>query len=241
MDFTPFDTRHYPTLPPRQGYAEWAATYDDSVLDLMDLRLLERIDSIPWPRLRRAADLACGTGRTAAWLRSRRVPAIDGVDITPEMLDRARERAQHDALHLADIRATPLAAAAYDLVICSLADEHLPDLRPLYTEAARLLAAPADEHPTHFVLLGYHPFAALAGMPTHFHRPSGEAVAIQTFVHLFSDHVAAARAAGFTLTELHESLVDDAWIATRPKWADRRGRPISFAAVWNGVRPVPGS
>lgn len=238
MDFTPFDTRHYPTLPPREGYAEWAATYDDSVLDLMDLRLLERIESIPWPRLRRAADLACGTGRTAAWLRSRGLPAIDGVDITPEMLDRARDRAVHDSLHLADIRSTPLPAAVYDLVICSLADEHLPDLRPLYAEAARLLVprAALGQGGPWFVLVGYHPFAALAGMPTHFHSPSGEAVAIETHIHLFSDHVSAARRAGFALAELHEGLIDDAWIAVRPRWADRRGRPISFAALWTRSR-----
>jgi SAM-dependent methyltransferase len=234
MDFTPFDTRRYPTLPTRQGYAEWAETYDESVLDLMDLRLLEQIESVPWPRLRRAADLACGTGRTAAWLRSRGVGAIDGVDITPEMLARARDRAVHDSLHLADIRATPLPAASCDLVICSLADEHLPDLRPLYAEAARLLGAPGPSHSAQawFVLVGYHPFIALSGMPTHFHRASGEAIAIETHIHLFSEHVAAATAAGFTLAELHEGLIDDAWIAIRPRWADRRGRPISFAAVW---------
>ena len=34
-----------------------------------------------------------GAKDAAAWLRSRGVGAIDGVDITPEMLDRARERA----------------------------------------------------------------------------------------------------------------------------------------------------
>lgn len=225
MDFSLFDRRHYPTVSTREGYAQWAATYDGSVLDLMDLRLLDRISQIEWTGVRRAADLACGTGRTAAWLRSRLVPAIDGVDITPEMLDRARERGRHDALHLADIRDTPLAAADYDLAVCSLADEHLADLAPLYREAARLSTR-------WFVLVGYHPFIAMGGMPTHFHSDSGEAVAIETHVHLFSDHHRAARESGWTLAELHESVVDDDWIAARPRWEDRRGRPVSFAFVW---------
>ena len=156
MDFTPFDTRHYPTLPPRDGYAQWARTYDQTCLDLMDYRLLDRFQSIPWHALHRAADLACGTGRTAAWLRAHRVPAIHRVDLTPEMVAHARDRGVHDTLHLADIRHTPLDPATYDLVICSLADQHLPDLTPLYAEATRLATPGAN-----LMLISFHPFTAL--------------------------------------------------------------------------------
>ena len=52
MDFSKFDTRHYPTLPVREGYGEWARTYEDTVLDLMDLRLLARLRTVDWPRVR---------------------------------------------------------------------------------------------------------------------------------------------------------------------------------------------
>jgi hypothetical protein len=34
------------------------------------------------------------------------------------------------------------------------------------------------------------------GMPTHYNRPSGEPVIIETYVHLTSDHVQAALGAG---------------------------------------------
>src|SRR3712207_7164377 len=56
-------------------------------------------------------------------------------------------RSAHDRLVLADIRDTGLPGAAYDLIVESLADEHLPDLGPLYREAARL-ARPgrSEEH-----------------------------------------------------------------------------------------------
>ena len=63
MDFTPFDARHYRTLPVRDGYREWAATYDNGVLDELDLRLLARLAAVDWARVGRAMDLACGTGR----------------------------------------------------------------------------------------------------------------------------------------------------------------------------------
>ena len=55
---------------------------------------------------------------------------IDGVDITPEMLSRARLRGAHDTLHLADLAATPLPSASYQLVTLVLADEHLAELGP---------------------------------------------------------------------------------------------------------------
>jgi SAM-dependent methyltransferase len=227
MDFSTFDARRYRTLPVREGYGEWVRTYDDTVLDEMDLRLLERLSSVDWPAMRRVVDLACGTGRTAAWLRARGVESIDGIDLTPEMLAVARRRGVHARLEVADMRATALAGAAYDLAVECLADEHVADLDPLYREAARLVAAGGW-----FVTVGYHPHFIMGGIPTHFDRAPGEPVAIETHVHLFSDHVRAARAAGWSLIEMEEGLVDDAWIARKPRWEAYRRRPISFALAW---------
>ncbi|MGH7317861.1 MAG: hypothetical protein ACREJS_16565 [Candidatus Rokuibacteriota bacterium] len=47
---------------------------------------------------------------------------------------------------MADVASTGLPAETYDLCIESLADEHLPDLRPLYQEAARV-SRPAGHDP----------------------------------------------------------------------------------------------
>src|SRR5215475_2995332 len=92
MDFSHFDRRNYPTLSVQAGYGEWAATYEDVVLDAMDLRLLARIRSVAWADLRRAADLACGTGRIGVWLAQQGVAELDGLDLTPEMLAGARAK-----------------------------------------------------------------------------------------------------------------------------------------------------
>jgi hypothetical protein len=51
-------------------------------------------------------------------------------------------------------------------------------------------------------------------------------------VHLLSDHFKAARNAGLSLIEMDEGVIDDAWIAKKPKWDCFRGRPISFVFVW---------
>ena len=212
MDFAPFDRRRYPTLAVRDGYREWAETYEEVVQDEMDLRLLARIETVDWANAGRVLDLACGTGRIGAWLRAQGVQRLDGLDFTPEMLARAETKGIYDRLMLADMLDTGLPASAYDLVLEVLADEHLAELSPLYREAARL-AAPAGL----FVVVGYHPHFLMNGIPTHFERRDGEPVAIESHVHLFSDHVKAAHRAGWTLAETDEGVVDDAWIAKKPK------------------------
>ncbi|MET0274559.1 MAG: methyltransferase domain-containing protein [Phenylobacterium sp.] len=226
-DFAPFDQRHYPTLAVRDGYSAWAETYEATVLDLMDLRLLERLRTVDWAGVGRALDLACGTGRGGAWLKARGVGAVDGLDLTPAMLERAKAKAIYHRLTLGDVGATGLPDAGYDLATMLLADEHLADLEPVYREAARV-TGPGGR----FVLVGYHPWFLMSGVPTHFDRAPGEPVAVESYVHLFADHVRAAHAAGWRLAELEEGLVDDAWIAAKPKWAERRHRPVSFAFVW---------
>ena len=61
---------------------------------------------------------------------------------------------------------------------------------------------------------------------------SGEDIAISTHLHLLSDHVAAAMGAGWSLAEMHERIIDAAWIALKPTWARFRQHPISFVFVW---------
>jgi SAM-dependent methyltransferase len=227
VDHSLYDKRKYPIVDVREGYGEWVRTYEQTVQDEMDLRLLDRLQTIDWPALQCVLDLACGTGRVGAWLRLRCPAAIDGVDVTPEMLDVARGKGVYRALRVADVSCTGLPDEAYDLCIQSLADEHLPDLRPLYREAARVTRQGGC-----FVVVGFHPQFLMAGMPTHFDRAPGKPVTIRSYVHLLSDHVKAARACGWSLLEMDEGLIDEAWLRKKPKWNVYFGLPISFAIVW---------
>jgi SAM-dependent methyltransferase len=228
LKFPDFDARGYRTVDVRTGYGEWVPTYERTVQDEMDIVLLDTLTSPPWRTLRRAADLGCGTGRTGAWLQRHGIAAIDGVDLTPEMLAVARSKGVYRRLVEADLASTGLEAAVYDLVTVCLVDEHLPDLCPLYREGWRL-ATPGG----FLVLVGFHPhFIMASGMPTHFTSNSGESVAIETHVHLLSDHVAAALDAGWALAEMKERVIDDAWLALKPKWQRLRNQPIAFAFAW---------
>ena len=226
VDHSHFDKRKYPVVDVQQGYGEWSQTYDKTVLNEMDLRLFNRVD-LDWGAQETILDLACGTGRIGAWLRQRTDAIIDGIDLTADMLVRARERGIYHNLSQGDITHTGLAPAQYDLCTQSLADEHLPDLTPLYTEVARLTKPDG-----HFVLVGFHPYFLLAGIPTHFDNADGNPISIQSYVHLLSDHVKIAHATGWSLVALDEGVIDDDWIARKPKWQKYYGLPVSFSFVW---------
>jgi len=226
--FADFDARGYRTVTVRTGYREWVASYEQTVEDAMDTALLEALSEVPWPTTRRAADLGCGTGRTGAWLRGKGVTSIDGVDLTPEMIAVARSRGIYQRLFEADVAATGLESEAYDLVTACLVDEHLPDVQPLYREAWRLTYSGGF-----LVLVGYHPhFIMGAGMPTHYTSGSGEPVAIETYVHLLSEHITAGLQAGWVLVEMKEQVIDDSWLVLKPKWERFRHHPISVAFTW---------
>jgi SAM-dependent methyltransferase len=228
MEHSLYDKRRYPIVGVREGYAEWSCTYEQTVHDEMDIRLLERLRMVDWANARLILDLACGTGRIGAWVRPRCPTAlIDGVDLTAEMLALAHKIGVYRQLHVADVEATGLPPATYDLCTQVLADEHLETLEPVYREARRITTSEGR-----FVIVGYHPYFLMAGIPTHFDRAPGESVTIRSYVHLLSDHVKAAHAAGWTLVEMDEGLVDEAWLVKKPKWQAYAGLPVSFAMVW---------
>lgn len=82
--------------------------------------LLQAMNSYPAPLAARALDLACGTGRDAAYLALHGYE-VDAVDILPDALARATSLASHCGVTIhticADLRHDwPFAEAGYDLV-----------------------------------------------------------------------------------------------------------------------------
>jgi SAM-dependent methyltransferase len=227
MDFKVFDRRNYQTVSPRNGYGEWAATYEDAVPNQLDIRVLESLRTVNWSIARECLDFACGTGRTGEWLKARGVGSIDGIDLTPEMLQRASAKEIYRTLFLGSVEETGITYPRYDLIVMSLVDEHLASLWRVYQEAHRVSTGPAK-----FVVVGMHPFFFMTGMPTHFKGTEGDPKAIETHIHLISDHVRAALEAGWTLAEMYEGVVDEEWLRVKPKWAHLRDHPVNFGYVW---------
>jgi SAM-dependent methyltransferase len=230
-DFAPFDTRNYETVSVREGYVQWSAVYDATVDDALDLDLLSRLSCILWDELTSVADLACGTGRVGTWLKERRAGQVDGVDLTPEMLRLAETKGTYRTLSLGDMTGCDLAGEAYDAVTNVLASAHIKDLAPLYLEAARLTRPEGW-----FALVGYHPVFLLAGIPTHFDRPDGRPLAIETYVHMLSEHFAAAAEAGWAFVAFDEHVVGEAICDQRPSYRKHLGKPTSFVLLWRRDR-----
>ena len=227
LDFSRYDTRHYRTVSVQDGYAAWSRFYDDQMDGNMDLFLLDRVEDLDWSRVGTAVDLACGTGRIGAWLAGHGVAAVDGVDVTPEMLLRARRVGAYRTLLEEDMRATSLPAALADVAVSCLAIGHVPELGPAYDEVDRLLRPGGW-----YILIGYHPFFLLTGVPTHFQEEGQAAVAIRNHVHLLSDHASAGLSRGWALQSLRERVVDEDWVASNPNWSRHLHKPASFAMVW---------
>ena len=234
MEYSRFVQRDYRFVSVADGYAGWAPDYEDSIPPELSIDLLERIRDVDWSSIGTAVDLACGTGRVGAWMKERGVHAVIGVDLTPEMLEIARGLNVYDELIEADITRTPLVTENFDLVTEVLADDHLPDLAPLYAEVARLLK-PGGR----FLIVGAHPhFHMKFGIPANFENADGEAIGIETYVHLFEEHVRNALGVGFELDGMHERIIDADFVSARPGWKPHAGHPGSFMFEWRLSHPI---
>jgi SAM-dependent methyltransferase len=95
------------------------------------------------PTSARVLDLGCGYGRSLEQLAHAGYRDLAGLDPSPEMIDRARERIPHADLAVLSKLPSSGADASFDLILlvavltCVPGD---PDQRELIDEAARLLA-----------------------------------------------------------------------------------------------------
>jgi len=123
------------------GYAE---RFDEH-LDGLDYRIPERL-AAEIKALRGAdarldvLDLGCGTGLFGAAIRPQ-AQRITGVDLSPPMLDKARERGVYDRLEAADIAAFlgDETAGRYDLVAATDVFIYVGALDEVFAHAARVL------------------------------------------------------------------------------------------------------
>jgi len=124
------------------------------------------------------------------------------------MLDLARAKLPDSTFHQGDLTNLPVASASFDVVVCALSLVHVADLAPAFAEMARVLrpggrAAISDVHPV-LVMLGWQ-----AQFPTD----DGPGF-MRLHQHLPSDYVAAASAAGLSLTSYVEPRLTDATVIT---------------------------
>jgi trans-aconitate methyltransferase len=90
-------------------YREWAADYDDDVFGTLAFtgtnRIVELFALHQPERSAPVVDLGCGTGAAGARLREHGFTTVDGIDISPEMLQIAAGRNAYRQLLAADLTA----------------------------------------------------------------------------------------------------------------------------------------
>jgi malonyl-CoA O-methyltransferase len=190
-----------PVLSPLDAYALWSASYPPEAHNpLMRLEQQAVLELLPDARGQTALDLACGGGRYLKLLRERGVARVVGLDLSPQMLHRAKTLAAD--LVRADLLALPFPPSTFDLIVCGLAVGHVPALPRAVAEMSRALI------PGGFVVYSdFHPFGALAGWKRTF-RANGRQYAVRHHFHLYADHLAACRAAGLEIEDVREPRID---------------------------------
>lgn len=92
----------------------------------------------------RVLDVACGTGLIARLAAERVGPSgtVTGLDLSPEMIDHAREVSPPTVeWHVGDAESLPFADGAFDVVLCQMGLMFMQDREAAVTEMRRVTAA----------------------------------------------------------------------------------------------------
>jgi len=139
-----------PDAPPpahvRDLFDGYADRYEASLVAALGYRGPELIAALldaraAGRRFAAALDLGCGTGLMAPVIRPR-VERLDGVDLAPAMVAKARARGLYDGLEVGDVVAAMAArtAASLDLLVAGDVFCYLGDLTAVFVAAARVAA-----------------------------------------------------------------------------------------------------
>lgn len=212
-----------------EGYAQWASHYDryPNALIALEEPLVRRLAGDV--RGKRVLDVACGTGRHAAWLAGEGA-YVTALDRSEEMLAVARSKSDRVRWMRGDLDRLPFDDAAFDVVVCALVFEHVEHIGPPIAEATRVLV-PGGK----YIMSVFHPAFLWKGVVPHFVSASDAELEYEmpAHVHLPSEYVAAFRKAGLELGHFAEPIVDDAVCARFPHMAKHRDLPL--AIVLEGI------
>jgi predicted TPR repeat methyltransferase len=127
-------------------FDQYAPRFDAHLVGALNYRgpeiIIAALDQFhPGRRFGRALDLGCGTGLMAKVLGAR-AESIDGIDLSPRMIDEARQSSLYDDLQvtsLADFLNEP-GCGPYDLVLAADVFVYVGALTPLLNYVAEVLA-----------------------------------------------------------------------------------------------------
>lgn len=207
--------------------------------------------ALEWPTLRallpavsgrRVVDLGCGFGWFARWAVDQGAASVLGLDLSTNMLDRARVDTPASlpiAYRQVDLDQLALDPGAFDLAFSSLTLHYLADL-PRFLAVVGDALVPGGA----FVLSVEHPILTAPSHPAFVDGPDGGRVwpldgyhdegpfttdwlaeGVRKQHRTLATYVNDLIGAGFTIDEMVEWSPSPAQVADRPQDADERHRP----------------
>ncbi|WP_024804124.1 class I SAM-dependent methyltransferase [Nocardia sp. BMG51109] len=195
--FEGVDVEHLSTV---DGYRIWSATYDnpDNPAFDFDEGIVRAVaGTVPHGV---ALDAACGTGRVAAMLADCGHRVI-GVDNSAEMLAHAEKRLPRADFRPGELQQLPVETDGVDVVVCSLALTHVPDLAPVFGEFARVLRPGG-----HLVIADIHPEQVARSRVPAIRGADGAAGRVRSYHHRTGDYVRAGIDAGLAIRSCDEPV-----------------------------------
>ena len=200
----------------RTAYNNWAEQYDTNENKTRDLEATALRQVLEEIQFSHCLEIGCGTGKNTEWLSKR--AAVLGVDLSEEMLARAREKHFGEAVRFeqADVTVEWNFRGPFDLVSFSLVLEHIENLDHIFLQAARVLTKGG-----HLYLGELHPYKQYSGSKARFQTEKGEQV-VNCYTHHLTDFTDAARQHGLRLVNVAEYFDDN----------DRSGTPRILALLF---------
>ena len=185
-------TRPPLVVPAAEGYERWARSYDDAPNPLLAREQRYLTPVLTKLRFKSVLDFACGTGRWLEKLFQLGAGAGVGIDLSAAMLRVAAGKSTiRGRLAQATCAELPLAAAVFDLAICSFALGHIRDLASAVCELQRVTKVGAD-----VFVSDLHPGAYQRGWRVGF-RDRETSVEIEVHARSADEVVAAFSSNGF--------------------------------------------
>jgi ubiquinone/menaquinone biosynthesis C-methylase UbiE len=186
-------------------------------------------------------DLGCGFGWFCRWAREQGAAYVAGIDVSENMLARARADTQDDSISytLADMERIELRPQSFGLVYSSLALHYVENLERLMAEIHRALIAGGR-----FVFSVEHPIYTAPINPGWTGEPAGrKSWPVDSYLdegprstdwltkgvikqhRTLATYVNMLIGLGFTLRSVEEWAPSEKQIAAHPEWENERQRP----------------
>jgi malonyl-CoA O-methyltransferase len=182
-------------------------------------------------------DAGCGSGRYMLHALRRGAACVTGVDLSPQMLERAS--AELGALHAGatvalvqgSLAALPVPDARADLTVCGLVVGHLDDLEQSLAELRRVTRPGGT-----LLCSDVHPIGHALGWRRDF-KSGGRRYAVRHTPHLYSHWHAACAGLGLRIEQVLEPMLDPADVPAGAHF-DRMALEVPVALVFQ-LRRAP--